>query len=271
MTDHSLNHVPETPRDTTEAPDRSPPSTALRAAVPAYLQLADLVLGNQPLGAVMTAIARLAQQVIPGADEVSITLVERGKARTVAFSGELAGVLDERQYSSGHGPCIDAAVTGQTIAVDDTELDAVYPEFSRQAYRHGIGHVLAVGMPTLHGTTGALNIYTIIGRGPLTGDARGIADGFVGYAGVALANAAMLSGALDQVSQMREAMASRAVIEQAKGVIMARRHCTAEDAFNILRQTSMQSNRKLRDVALAVTVGAAPDASPDVTPEVTPA
>jgi hypothetical protein len=236
--------------------ESTPPRVETRAAVAAYTELARIVLGAEPLGAVMSRIAELAQQAIPGADEVSVTLIEGGRAWTVAFSGPLAGVLDERQYDVEHGPCIDAAVTGQTIAIDDTGSDQVYPEFSRQAYRHGIRHALAVGMPTLHGTTGALNIYGTGSHGPFDAAARDVAAGFVGYAAVALGNAALLAGALDQVAQMKEAMSSRSVIEQAKGVIMTRRHCDAAAAFDILRSTSMRSNRKLRDVAATIVAGA---------------
>jgi AmiR/NasT family two-component response regulator len=50
-------------------------------------------------------------------------------------------------------------------------------------------------------------------------------------------------------------MASRAVIEQAKGNIMGRRHCTADEAFTILTQVSQRTNRKLREVAADLVAG----------------
>jgi hypothetical protein len=49
----------------------------------AYAELGKIVLGHEPLGAVMRRIAELAAQTIPGADEVSVTLIERGRLRTV--------------------------------------------------------------------------------------------------------------------------------------------------------------------------------------------
>jgi GAF domain-containing protein len=231
--------------------DRDQTTTSL--ATPAYAELAKIVLGTKPLPIVLRRIAELAQEVIHGADEVSVTLIEAGRPRTVAFSGQLAATLDERQYSSGHGPCMDAAVTGQTIAIDDIAHDTVYPEFSRRANKHGIHHALAVGMPSLHGTTGAINIYGSGATGPFEQAARDAAAGFAGYAAVALANAALYAGALDQVAQMKETMTSRAVIEQAKGVIMGERRCSADDAFDILRELSMHSNQTLRDTARSIT------------------
>ena len=47
-------------------------------------------------------------------------------------------------------------------------------------------------------------------------------------------------------------MASRAVVEQARGILMGQRRVSADEAFGILRTLSQTSNRKLRDVAQAV-------------------
>ena len=52
--------------------------------------------------------------------------------------------------------------------------------------------------------------------------------------------------------QLQTAMRSRAVIEQAKGVLMGQRRCTSQEAFDVLVQRSQHTNRKLRDVAQAV-------------------
>jgi GAF domain-containing protein len=220
----------------------------------ASAELARIVLGAQPLGAVLTRVAQLAAELLPEVEEVSVTLIERGRARTVAFSGHRAAVLDERQYQDGYGPCLDAAVTGQTITVQDTATDTLYPQFSAASARAGIKHTLSIGLATVHGSTGALNLY---GAGaPFNDAARDIAAGFASYAAVAVANAAVYAGALAEVEQMRTAMASRAAIEQAKGIIMASRRCTAEEAFAILREASSRANRKLHDIAEAVVKGA---------------
>jgi hypothetical protein len=107
-------------------------------------------------------------------------------------------------------------------------------------------------MVTMHEITGALNIYGRGAAGPFNQQAREIAAGYAAYASVALLNAATYAGALEQVAQMQQAMASRAGIEQAKGILMRDRRCTADEAFGILRDLSSTSNRKLRDVARAV-------------------
>lgn len=56
----------------------------------------------------------------------------------------------------------------------------------------------------------------------------------------------------EELDQLRDALASRPVIDQAKGVLVAQTGCTPEEAFERLRQASQRENRKLRDVARRV-------------------
>jgi GAF domain-containing protein len=249
MTDPTFDHDNATDDATDSATDDA---TSFLNPVPAYAELARIVLGDQSLSAVLARIAELAAQVIPGADEVSITLIEHGKARSVVFTGDLAADLDERQYEDGFGPCMDAAMTGRVITVEDTAHTATYPDFGHQAHRHGISHTLSVGMSSAEGPTGAMNIYGAGPVGPFPEAAHEIATTFTGYAAVALLNASTHAAALDEVAQLRQAMASRAGIEQAKGILMRDRHCTADEAFTILKDLSSRSHLKLRDVAQAV-------------------
>jgi GAF domain-containing protein len=230
----------------------------------AYKELAMLVLDEHPLGAVLRRIAELAARIVPGAQDASVTLIQGGKARSVAFSGQVAVALDERQYELGYGPCMDAARTGDVISIEDTSRSEAYPEFSRQAHRQGINRILAIGMPGLQDTAGALNVYCIAGIGPFDQATREIATTFAGYAAFALQNAAIYARALEEVSQMTQAMASRASIEQAKGIIMRDQQTTADEAFTILVQAASTSDRKVRDVAQRVidTATATPPATP---------
>jgi GAF domain-containing protein len=225
---------------------------AITATAPAYTELAKIVLGEQPLTTILYRIAELTQQVVPGADDVSVTLITPDGARTAAFTGSRAPMLDERQYSDGFGPCMDAAASGQAIMIEDTSRGDMYPGFSSQACRAGIHRTLSIGIITIHDTSAAINIYGAGPTGPFDQAAQDIATTFAGYAAVALLNAARYQDTLLQVQQMRQAMASRATIEQAKGILMRDRGCTPEEAFEILKTMSSQTHRKLRDVAQAV-------------------
>lgn len=60
-----------------------------------------------------------------------------------------------------------------------------------------------------------------------------------------------------EVEQLRAAMASRACIEQAKGILMLLTGCTDQVAFQLLSHLSGHTHRKLRDVARALTASAA--------------
>ena len=82
-----------------------------------------------------------------------------------------------------------------------------------------------------------------------------LGESFAGYAAVAVANAQLVADTSTLARQMQEAMASRAVIEQARGVLMAQRGCSPEEAFSTMSRASRTSNRKLRDIAAAIVDG----------------
>jgi AmiR/NasT family two-component response regulator len=93
-----------------------------------------------------------------------------------------------------------------------------------------------------------LNIYGSAEL-PFAGTAVELAQTFAGYAAVAVFNAASYHDAVDLAAQLREAMRSRAIIEQAKGMVMLERRCDADTAFKVLIRASQSQNLKLRRVA----------------------
>ncbi len=227
----------------------TPPDVATTQTSPSagLAQVALIMLGEQPLGQVLEHVAEVTAATVPGASAVSVTLVEGTKPRSAGFSGPLAAALDERQYTHGFGPCLDAARTGTVVIIHDTTDCTAYPEFAELALRHGVTSVLSVGMPMLGQSIGALNIYCT--SGSLTSSDNDLGRIFAAYASVALSNAVVVSEATDAVEQMREAMASRAGIEQAKGILMARHGVDADEAFARLAHLSQTQNRKLREIA----------------------
>ena len=60
-----------------------------------------------------------------------------------------------------------------------------------------------------------------------------------------------------EVGQLRAAMASRASIEQAKGILMLLTSCSDQVAFDLLAHISSHTHRKVRDIAQAITESAA--------------
>lgn len=193
-------------------------------------------------------MAELAKRTIPGAAEVSVTLMQDGDVESVAFTGPLASQLDECQYQAGFGPCMDAAISGGIIAIDDTANSAAYPDFARTVQRHGITHTLSTGLPVQRQTIGALNIYGTDG-GAFDEHTQELAATFAGYAAVAVANAGLYASTAQLAAHLQHALESRAVIDQAKGILMGRHGISADAAFDLLCKQSQLANRKLRDIA----------------------
>ena len=217
----------------------------------AFAELGRIKLAETDLDGVLDRIAQLAKRAVPGAEEVSVTLVRGDRGQTAACTGELAVALDESQYRQGYGPCLDASATTATLSLPDMSRERRWPEFARRAMDSGVHSSLSIGLPVHTEVTGALNVYATRAAA-FDAEAIELAQAFSGYAAVALANAHLYDTKASLAQQMQAAMQSRAVIEQAKGILMAGRRCSAEEAFRILSKLSQDTNRKLRDVAAAL-------------------
>ena len=252
LVDEVADEAPEQPasRDERKVGTRAP-----MGLTEALTELAAISLTDTSLHEVMRRVAALAQATVPGAAEVSVTLLDGDKAGTVAFTGDLAVQLDERQYEDGFGPCMDAAHQGGAIPMFDLATEQRYAGFVSAARRAGVTGMLSVGMPVPGRVVGGLNIYECADDGAghtLDEGSVVVAENFAGYAAVAVANAGLLHTTQRFAEQMREAMASRAVIEQAKGVLVALTACTPDQAFAELARQSRARNRKLALIAAEV-------------------
>jgi GAF domain-containing protein len=224
--------------------DRLDPSIALA-------ELGRINLAENDLHGVLDRVAQLTRRTFPGADEVSVTLVRGNAAETAAHTGPLALVLDEWQYYQASGPCLEAATKHGTVLAPSLPEEQRWPGWAEHAVAAGARSSLSIGLPIEDQLDAALNLYSRRGHA-FDEEAVTLAETFAGYAAIALANATLYGVTAKLARQLETAMASRAVIEQAKGIIMGRRRCTAEEAFAILTKTSQDSNRKLRDVAAAL-------------------
>ncbi len=229
-------------------PDSSAPSSLPTDAAQAFAELGRISLADHSLEQVMDRIAQLSKRVVPGVDEASVTLVDRGKVTTVAFTGALAIDLDERQYERGHGPCLDGIAAGSTVEIADMRTETRWPDWVGIAHERGARSSLTVPVPLQREVGAALNMYSTSPRA-FDEHSRDLASTFAAYAGVALANMHLYEAQARVAEQLEAAMQSRSVIEQAKGIVMGTRGCTADEAFDLLVDLSQKSNRKLREVA----------------------
>ena len=220
---------------------------------PVLTQLLGIRLGEASIEQLLERYLELAKIGVPGLDEASITLLRAEEPYTASFTGELALGADELQYERGSGPCIDAGQSGNLIQVHDMREETRWPDYAIAVVAQGVRSSLSVPLPLQTDLIGALNCYAR-SAGALN-DSVDAAVEIASHIAVALANAFAHQESATLAADMRAAMASRAVIEQAKGVIMAQNRCSPDDAFDILRRASMGRNMKLRDLATVIVHG----------------
>ncbi|WP_245160446.1 GAF and ANTAR domain-containing protein [Blastococcus sp. CT_GayMR20] len=222
----------------------------------AFAALGRISLGSESMDSVLHRIAELAKTTIPGTAEASVSLVVSDRATTPAATGQLAVDMDESQYGRGHGPCLEAAVGREIREITDAREETRWPGYARYAVERGSLSSLSVPVPVQDSVHAALNLYGVEAHA-FGDDAKAVAREFASYAAAAAANMYLYESTRQLAEHLDRAMASRAVIEQAKGILMAQRRCDAAEAFNILAAASQRSNRKLRDIAAAIVDGVA--------------
>jgi len=218
--------------------------------------LGAMLLADRPLSDVLEEMTILAKQVLPETPEISLTLLKADEAQTAAFTGRIALELDERQYDKGYGPCLDAAASGETISLVMADPANPYPDFARAALQQGVTHSLSVGLAVTTPSVGALNIYSSTGH-PFSAEAERIAGTFATVVGLVLVKAGLHQDLEDLAGHLETAVRSRAVIDQAKGIIMAQNRCSADAAFQILVRASQTRGLKLALLAAQLVDGVA--------------
>jgi GAF domain-containing protein len=208
------------------------------------------LVGEDDLKAMLTKIALIATETVPGCDLASITMLRRGEPRTPVYTDKAALTLDEIQYNLGDGPCL-AAIRHRGVEHVETTSDCRWPTFAAAAAEAGVVECLSVPLADEQAALGALNLYSKT-AGSFDQDARDVACLFADQLGVAAANALAYVEAYELSQQLQQAMESRAVIEQAKGILMAAQGCDADEAFRILVRASQNQNRKLRAIAAEI-------------------
>ena len=195
--------------------------------------LARVALTGRDLDEVLSEITTVARKAIPAVDAASITLIRGEKAFTAAYDGQMALDADELQYERGYGPCVDAGLAGQVMLIDDMTTEQRWPDYCRVVAGRGIGSSLSIPLPFQSTTIGALNNYA---RSTAAfGDVdRTLAEEVASWIALAIGHADIASQTAEELDHLKTAMKSRAVIEQAKGVLVERFKITEEMAFTML-------------------------------------
>jgi GAF domain-containing protein len=216
------------------------------ASVPG--QLLGLLVEAPDLDAFLDKMVRLTAEVVTPAAACGLTVCSDGRPFTVAASNDLAAQVDEIQYGTDEGPCLDSLRGGTIVQVDDLNQEDRWSGYRPHAIAHGVISSLSLPLAVNGETLGALNLYSTM-PSTFAGPQRAHAEAFAAQSAAALAlNLRHVRQAQVQ-HQLAEAMVSRSVIDQAIGILMGQHACTATAAFNLLRTASQHRNRKLRDIA----------------------
>ena len=156
--------------------------------------------------------------------------------------------VDALQYAKGEGPCLAAAAGNDLVVSDDVAAESRWPRFSREcARRLGVSSMLSVRLSLSSRNRAALNFYSR-STGAFGDDDAARSSVLVPYAALAVEQELHLTN----VTDLELALTSSRQIGMAVGILMARYGTTADGAFAMLRTTSMQQNRKVRDLAVDV-------------------
>jgi GAF domain-containing protein len=210
--------------------------------------LSRFFVGDGTLEQTLARVADLTREAVPPAEVVGLTLIVEGRARTPIFTDPMAPALDRAQYDAGDGPCMAAFEERRMTSIESTREPGRWTEFRRVAADHGILSTLSFPLVVQEAPVGALNLYARRERAFGEGDAE-IGSLFAAQAAIVLANSLAYWDAHDLSARLSEAMEHRAVIEQAKGILMATHRCPPDDAFQLLVKASQHENVKLRRIA----------------------
>jgi GAF domain-containing protein len=209
--------------------------------------LEELLPLQEDLETTLVKISEVSVRVVPGCELASVTIMEQGDARTPGASDPVAVELDQVQYRYGSGPCLEAIEQARTIEVDDLETDDRWPEFSKSALEHGFFSSLSVPI-RIDGVTGGLNLYGRSKHG-FKETPKEITELIASGASIAIENAKVYGASKLLVEQLNEAIKTREIIGEAKGVLMAREGVSEDEAFQMLVTVSQNTNTKLREIA----------------------
>ncbi|WP_169814064.1 GAF and ANTAR domain-containing protein [Actinomadura kijaniata] len=225
-------------------------------------ELTELLVSTEDVRQALQHIADIAAKTVPGGPAASVTLRTRHGPSTVAASGPLARTADLLQYELGHGsrreaeggPCLASLHGQRRTVIQDIAADGRWRSFGERVLEMGVRSVGSYPLGVRRGVPGALNLYFPDPGGVNEGN-EPVVEVIADHAALLLRGVLRHADRARTTEQLRDALASRAVIDQALGIIMAQRRIPAEEALALLRRASQRRNRKLRDIAAGIVEG----------------
>jgi GAF domain-containing protein len=208
-----------------------------------------LLLSGPGLEDLLVKLAGVAAKVVEPPASCGIATRYGGQPRTIVTSDARAALIDEQQYSLGEGPCLDALDNGEVVEVVDQASERRWSRYRDAALELGVKASISFPLIVDDQIIGVLNLYGYDRPNTFSEADRERAAAFADQAATTLAFAARAVRQSKLSEQLEMALASRSVIDQALGLLMAQQKCDARTAFELLRRHSQNTNRKLREVA----------------------
>lgn len=177
-----------------------------------------------------------------------VTLLDQAGPHTVAATNEATERVDSFQYKVESGPCLHSYRNQVVNRVDSTRLDQRWPEFMELARNEGVNSILSYPLVVHNDGIGALNLYSTR-EDAFSQDDERIGLAFATHATITLTHARGYWSKEKARLSLERALETRGIIDQAKGILMARTGCGADQAFESLRRASQRTNRKVFDLA----------------------
>ena len=210
--------------------------------------LARLASSRLGLEDLLTRVATYAVRAIPGAEGAGLTLLEEDRTDTLVATAAFVTEIDDIQYGLGQGPCITAAADARTVMSGSLGADQRWPRFGGRVARLGVHSAVSLPLITPDGVVGAMNVYAHP-KNVFDERAAELGEIFAVPAAIAVQNAQVLAQAKRLTARLEAALATRAVIDQAVGILMSRSGTTEAEALERLRALSQREHHKLAMVA----------------------
>jgi GAF domain-containing protein len=236
--------------------------------VEALVEMADTLVDDYDVVDLLTGLADRCVSLLDVSAAGVMLASPEGSLGLVASSSEAMRLLELFELQTQEGPCLDAFRTGQSVEHENLQAGSGrWPSFSAAALQAGFASALALPLRLREATLGALNLLRVT-RTPMDEADIIVARAFADLATLSIIQHRTAAEAQRLNEQLSAALASRVVIEQAKGVIAERFDVDLAEAFSRLRSYARNHNRRLTDVARAAIDGTidpqawAPPASP---------
>jgi hypothetical protein len=197
-----------------------------------------------------------------GFDAATVTTRHDGSLSTVGATDQRVLLMDEAQYDSGEGPCLSVLDPSGPIIWTHEDDEDRWQAFREAGQQLGVTSSLSLHVPADEAAefAASLNFYSRRNLVLAEEQMRG-AEAFAAQLAAAMQTVDAAKATARLASGLAEAMRTRAVIEQAKGMLMAEKQISADEAFQLLSQTSQTANTKLRDVAQRLVTARSPHAT----------